>query len=312
MTPASSQTGSSAFMSKALAIFNPLAGRGRAYKQAQQVRQALAAVDLPHEIVVTETRGHAIELARRAVLAGRELIVAVGGDGTLNEVVNGLMQAADGADQIPCTVGVLPVGSGNDFAGSLGIPSELREAAERLRTGQVRRVDIGRVNDRYFDNNVGLGFEAMIDIEAQKLTWLRGFPGYLLGVFRAMARFPFPRVRVQIDGQPWREGETLMISVGNNRRIGGGFLITPKAVSDDGLLDMCYVDAIPRREILRLLPKAIKGNHEGEPAVHTLRFRHAVVESDTPLPVHADGEVLWHDAQRLEITVYPGRLPVIV
>lgn len=297
-------------MSKALAIFNPLAGRGRAYKQADQVQQALAAADLPHELVITEARGHAVELARRAALAGRELIVAVGGDGTINEVVNGLMLAADG-NEPPCTLGVLPVGSGNDFASSLGIPKKLRAAAERLRRGAVRRVDVGLVNDRFFDNNVGLGFEAMIDIEAQKLTWLRGFPGYLAGVFRAMVRFPFPRVRVQVDGQPWRDGETLMISVGNNRRIGGGFLITPKAVPDDGLLDMCYVDAIPRREILRLLPKAINGRHEDEPAVHTLRFRHAVVESDSPLPVHADGEVLWHDAQRLEIAVYPGRLRVI-
>lgn len=298
-------------MQKVLAILNPQARRGRAYKQAQQIERALSAVDLPHEVVVTKEPGHAIELARRAALAGRKMIVAAGGDGTINEVVNGLMQAAGDGAALP-TLGVLPVGSGNDFAGSLGISTHLHQAAERLKLGQTRRIDVGRVNTRYFANNVGLGFEARINVEAHKLTLLPGQPGYLAAVFRAMVSYPFPTVTVTLDDQAQPAQAILMISIGNNRRIGGGFLITPHAVPDDGALDVCLVDAIPRPEILRLLPKAMNGKHIGEPVVHMARAQRIVVESQDPLPVHADGEILWQDAHRLEVTVEPGRLEVVV
>ncbi len=221
--------------------------------------------------------------------------MAAGGDGTINEVVNGLMLAeAEGATS---RLGVMPIGSGNDFAGSLGIPLDLRQAAQRLARGVVRRIDLGRVNGRYFDNNVGLAFEAMIGIEAHRITWLRGQPQYLLAVFRAMASYPFPVVDIYKDDGDRLAKQILMISVGNNRRNGGGFLVNPDAVPDDGLLDMCIVDAIPRLQILRLLPKAMKGTHRGEPVVEMTRSTRLVVESTDPLPVHADGEILWEDAR---------------
>ena len=297
-------------MNKTLVIFNPKAMRGRAYKRAAHIQQALEAASLPFEMVVSEQRGHAIDLAQRAALAGWHTVVAAGGDGTINEVVNGLLAAAEqGAHS---ALGVLPMGSGNDFAGSLGIPTDLRQAAQRLKSGQTRRIDVGCVNGRYFDNNCGLGFEAMIDIEAHKITWLRGQPQYLLAVFRAMSSYPLPVVTIEKDDGLLADKTILMISVGNNRRIGGGFLITPDALPDDGLLDLCIVDALPRLEILRLLPKAMKGNHQGEPAVLLTRSTRLVVESEQPLPVHADGEILWTDAQRVEVTVEPGRLQVIV
>lgn len=298
-------------MSNTLVIFNPNAMRGRAYRRIAKVEHALESAGLPFEMIVSEQPGHAIELARRAALAGRELIVAAGGDGTINEVVNGLMQAAAG-DDVPCSLGVLPMGSGNDFASSLGIPTDLHQAVEKLKQRKTQRIDVGCVNGRHFANNVGLGFEAMINVEAHKLTWLPGQPGYLAAVFRAMASYPFPVVDVTLDERDLRQQPILMISLGNNRRIGGGFLITPHAAPDDGLLDVCLVDAIPRLEIVRLLPKAMTGKHEGEPAVHMLRSRRICVESPDPLPVHADGEILWQDAHRLEITLDPGRLRVIV
>lgn len=295
---------------KALVVFNPQAGRGRGHKRAQEVQQALQAASIASESVVSEARGHAIELAQRAALAGWELIVAAGGDGTINEVVNGLMLAeAEGATS---RLGVMPIGSGNDFAGSLGIPLDLGEAAQRLARGVVRCIDLGRVNGRYFDNNVGLAFEAMIGIEAHRVTWLRGQPQYLLAVFRAMASYPFPVVDIYKDDGDRLAKQILLISVGNNRRNGGGFLVNPDAVPDDGLLDLCIADAIPRLEILRLLPKVMKGTHRGEPVVEMTRTTRLVVESSDPLPVHADGEILWEDAHRVEITIDPSRLDVIV
>lgn len=295
---------------KALVVFNPQAGRGRGHKRAQEVQRALLAAGIDCESVVSEDRGHAIELAQRAALAGWELIVAAGGDGTINEVVNGLMLAeTEGATS---RLGVMPIGSGNDFAGSLGIPLDLGEAAQRLARGVVRRIDLGRVNERWFDNNVGLAFEAMIGIEAHRITWLRGQPQYLIAVFRAMASYPFPVVDIYKDDGDRLAKQVLMISVGNNRRNGGGFLVNPDAVPDDGLLDLCIVDALPRLEILRLLPKAMKGSHHGEPAVELTRSTRLVVESAIPLPLHADGEILENDSLRVEITVEPGRLEVVV
>jgi YegS/Rv2252/BmrU family lipid kinase len=209
-------------------------------------------------------------------------------------------------------LGVLPVGTGNDFASNLGIPTDLRQAALRLAQAQTRRIDLGQVNGRFFDNNMGMGFETMIDVEAHKTTWLSGRPQYLAAVFRAMTSYPFPVVDIHQDGGTTLAKEILLISVGNNRRIGGGFLLTPYAEPDDGQLDVCVVDALPRREILRLLPKAATGQHEGEPAVCLTRTTRLIVESEEPLPIHTDGEVLWLDAHRVEVTVEPARLEVIV
>jgi len=294
----------------ALVVFNPQAGRGRGYKRAHEVQAALQTAGIVYESVVSEDRGHAIELAQRAALAGWDLIVAAGGDGTVNEVVNGLMLAeAEGATS---QLGVMPIGSGNDFAASLGIPMNLRQAAQRLAQGATRRIDLGRVNGRWFDNNVGLAFEAMIGIEAHRITWLRGQPLYLLAVFRAMASYPLPVVDIYKDDGDRLARQILMISVGNNRRNGGGFLVNPNAVPDDGLLDLCIVDALPRLQILRLLPKAMEGTHHGEPAVELARSTRLVVESSAPLPLHADGEILGNDALRVEIVVEPARLEVVV
>ena len=143
----------------------------------------------------------------------------------------------------------------------------MRQAADKIKRGELRAVDIGLVNGRYFDNNVGVGFEAMINIEAHKMAWLRGQLLYLTAVFRALVSFPFPTVTIELDDRQIKDKSILMISVGNNPRIGGGFPITPDAVPDDGEMDICIVDAIPRAKILQLLPKAMKGTHRNEPEV---------------------------------------------
>lgn len=294
----------------ALVVFNPQAGRGRGHQRAAEVQQALQAAGIRYESVVSEGRGHAIELARRAALAGRELIVAAGGDGTINEVVNGLMLAEE--EGAHSRLGIMPIGSGNDLAGALGIPLDLRQAAQRLAQGQSRRIDLGRVNGRWFDNSVGIGFEATINVEAHRITRLHGQPQYFLAILRSVSHPAYPLARIFMDDSAPFTKQILIISVGNSHRTGGGFLVTPDAALDDGLLDLCIADAIPRRQILRLLPKVVKGTHRGEPVVQLTRVTRLVVESEDPLPVHADGEMLWEDAHRLEITVEPARLDVVV
>lgn len=297
-------------MEEALVLFNPNAARGRAHRRLAELRRRLDEAACAYDLMVTQGKGHAIEVARQAIEDGRQLLVAAGGDGTVNEVVNGICHAREAG--AGCLLGVLPMGSGNDFASSLGIPLDLDRAIQRLKSGKARTVDVGLANGRYFDNNVGIGFEARINIEAHKLPRLRGQWQYLAAVFRALVHYSLPTVDLEADAYSVQGLATLMISVGNNHRIGGGFLITPDAQPDDGLLDVCMARAISRPRILRLLPKAMKGSHLEDEAVELFRTRRLVIESQDPLPVHADGEILWNDVHRLEITILPGALRVII
>jgi diacylglycerol kinase (ATP) len=292
-------------------ILNPYAGNWTGARRANDVRSALLAAGVKHDLVFTERPGHAVELAWRAPDEGYDTVVAVGGDGTVNEVVNGLARAAQ-VDKpgIIGTLGIIPIGTGNDFAEMSGIPLNLTEASRRLALGQTRLIDIGRVNDRFFSNECGVGFEAQVAIEAQRLKRLRRFLVYLVAVFRALFRYRQPTMTVK-----WDSGEVtqriLMVSAGNGRRAGGGFYLTPEAKFDDGLLDYMYADALSRPEILRLLPKAMNGTHIYDPAAHLGRTTRLTITSTVPVPVHCDGEILTAEAQQVDIEVLPARLRLI-
>ncbi len=292
-------------------ILNPYAGNWTGARRANDIRAALLAAGVKHDLVLTERPGHAVELARRAHDEGYDAVVAVGGDGTVNEVVNGLARAAQ-VDKpgIVGTLGIIPIGTGNDFAEMSGIPLNLLEASRRLAQGRTRLIDIGRVNDRFFSNECGIGFEAQVAIEAQRLKRLRRFLVYLVAVFRALFRYRQPTMTVK-----WDTGEVtqriLMVSAGNGRRAGGGFYLTPEAKFDDGLLDYMYADALSRPEILRLLPKAMNGTHIYEPVAHLGRTTRLTITSTVPVPVHCDGEILTAEAQQVNIEVLPARLQLI-
>jgi YegS/Rv2252/BmrU family lipid kinase len=293
-------------------ILNPYAGRWLAERSRGAIERALTSLDIPFVLEVTPKPNAAIEMARRASHDGFRIVVAAGGDGTVSEVVNGLALAADDMGRATAGVlGVLQVGSANDMAEIAGVPNQLLAACEAIKRGRTRLIDLGVVNGRYFDNNVGAGFEAQVTIESRKIKRLRGTLLYLIAVIRALAHYPSPVMRVT-----WNEGETtrplLMVSVGNGRRTGGGFFVTPDAVQDDGLLDLGVAKALPRLQILKLLPKVMRGTHKNDPAIMLTRTTHVTIESDYPLPVHADGEVIYTDAKRLDISIQPARLELIV
>lgn len=299
-------------MDKIKVILNPYAGRWLAQRSRSAIEQTLTALDIPFDLAVTSKPNAAVDLARQASLDGFRVVVAAGGDGTVSEVVNGLALAADDMGKETAGVlGVLQVGSANDMAEIAGVPTQLRAACEAIKRGNTRRLDLGMVNGRYFDNNVGAGFEAQVTIESRKIKRLRGTLLYLIAVLRALAHYPSPTMRVV-----WDSGEVtrplLMVSIGNGRRTGGGFFVTPDAVQDDGLFDLGIAMALPRLQILKLLPKVMQGTHKNDPAIMLTRTTHVIVESDYPLPVHADGEVIFTDATRLEISMQPLRLEMIV
>lgn len=296
-------------------ILNPWSDRGR----ASQLKEQIVAWAAPYggvDLVTTERPGHAKTLAQEAADAGYDTVVAAGGDGTVHEVVNGLVHGG----RAESTLGVVPIGTGNDFAFALGLLTAPKTAVERVFSGRPRPIDLARIEDdrgrfEIVDNGVGIGFDATISIESRNITRLHGFPLYMLATLRTIALyFQKPSLRIHFDDQEV-EQESLMLSVGVGPRAGGGFLLTPEANHDDDLLDSCLVNPIGRLTMLNMLPKVMKGTHVTSRHVTMRRNRSIDIHSTLPLPIHIDGEIFaYHrdNVQRVTITSLPAAISVIV
>jgi YegS/Rv2252/BmrU family lipid kinase len=295
--------------SRVYAILNPAAGRGAAARAWSRVQPVLRDAGAEVELAETRARGHAAELAEAAARAGWPTVVALGGDGTVNEVANGLLRASE-SDATSAALGIIPVGSGNDFALLSDVPRDPAEAARRVLAGAERRVDAGRVDGRWFTNGVGVGLDARVAIEANRNRRLRGIGIYLWALAKVLRSFRPPTMRVEIDGEVIERPLTL-VTVGNGGRHGGGFWICPDAKIDDGVLDVCVCDGLTTPQILGFLPKTMRGTHVGASCVHMRNARRVRITSDAPLPVHADGEILFEDAHELDIEIAPGRLRLV-
>jgi len=305
-------------MADMLIIFNPFSNRGDSKHAIDVVLQNLASSDLSYEVKLTEGRRHAIDLAKEATLAGVPLVVAAGGDGTVNEVANGILLAAEGQPGVaPTTMGVLPMGSGNDFAWGLGIRDGVEEAVDRLKRGHTRVIDVAwaefdNAPGRYFVNMLGCGFDARVNIEAHKITRLRGFSIYLAAVLKTLwTYFEKPPVHLKLDDQEL-DTPAFITFIANGPRLGGGFLAAPQARQDDGIMDICIATDITRREVGPLIPQLMKGKHTTHPKIIMDRTKTLVLSSDDPLPCQADGETIAENLHLIKITTIPQRLQVIV
>jgi YegS/Rv2252/BmrU family lipid kinase len=308
-------------------ILNPISGRGAGQGAAETIRGALKEAGATFDLVETTGRLSAVDQAAQAVREGWDVVAAAGGDGSANEVANGLIEASAGtsawaAGEPAGTLGLIPIGTGNDFAWSMGAPiGDVAGACRVLAAGRTRVVDCGRVEDelgnvRHFCNNFGAGFDAATTVESYKLRHLKGAMVFLVAVLRTIfLYYKAPLVRVHYDGQEAQglvqELPLLMVSVANGRRTGGMFMIAPQAVQDDGLLDLTLARQVSRLGMFRLLPHFIRGSHAAQPAVTVDRTAHVVIGSEQGLPVHVDGEVIRTDAHRLEVSALPRRLRVI-
>ncbi len=296
-------------MTTAMLIANPAAGRRRVERQLPEIRQALKSLNVETDLVRTRAPGHGSELAARAEQAGYELVIAVGGDGTVHEVVGGLVAAA--GDGTAGTLGIIPLGTGNDFIKVLDVPKDWRAACAKIAEGKTRRIDVGRVNDSIFNNNVGIGFDAQVGIEAQKIKRLRGTAVYMAALARTMLlSYSTPSVTIQLDGETIEQRITLL-TIGNGRCSGGAFWLTPDALLDDGVFDVCIARGLSKPQILALVPFVMKGTHTKKSSVRMARAARISVHSDAPLPVHADGEILYTAAHQLDIELLPHKLDVI-
>lgn len=300
-------------MADRLLIVNPVAGRWAGERMIPRITRLLRGLGLSFDLAQTERPWHAAELARQAVVSGYRTVVAVGGDGTSNEVLNGLM-AAQEAGEGEAAMGVLCVGTGNDFAYGMGIPLDLEEGCAALARGRTQRVDVGHVRGfRYFGNGIGIGFDAAVNVVASRLRRLRGFLVYLIAVLRTLIfYYRAPLTRIELDDQSM-ELPALMISVMNGRRMGGGFLMAPFSRPDDGLFDLCIGKKMSQLEMLSFVPRFMKGTQVGDPRIVMGRSRRVrvKVQEETQV-VHADGETLALDVRELDIEVIPQGLSVVV
>ena len=300
-----------------LLIFNPSSDRGRSGQKASDLRamvEKLGGADWRG----TEYPDHAAEIAATAAEAGYQTVVALGGDGTAHEVVNGLMQIP--AERRP-QLGLVPIGSGNDFAYAAGVPlNNPQEAMRRAFRGTPRPVDIGQIRDgngrsEYFHHTVGIGFDGAINIRSRAITFLYGFAMYLTATLQSIAfNFDSPRMRVQYDGGTIDQ-QVMMLTVGNGPREGGGFITTPASLLDDGQLDFVYIHKLSRLRILQLLPKVMQGTHIHEPDVTVARATRLVIDADRALPIHIDGELFAPyelDVRHVEIALFPQAVRVLV
>jgi YegS/Rv2252/BmrU family lipid kinase len=275
-------------------ILNPMADMGRAWKTANDLRPI--AQEFQGELTWSGTvyPTHAIELARQAAEEGCDLVVAMGGDGTVHEVVNGLMQVP--AERRP-VLGVVPIGSGNDFAYSIGITQKSAQAlAHALRAENVRSVDIGLMTDdhgrrEFFDNTLGIGFDAVVTIRSHKLPIVKGFLMYLTAVIQTIVLNHNPaRVTVETDSGNW-DDQLLMLTLCNGPREGGGFMLAPEAKNNDGLLSIVGVKKVSRAMMFRLVPEFMNGTHMRFKEIRMGECKKLSLTSDIPLYIHADGEI---------------------
>ena len=304
-------------MTKYKIIHNPTADKGVSVKMIPQIDQLLRKHDLDFGIVHTEYPWHAAELAWQAVEEGYDIVVAAGGDGTANEVINGLMLAKESGTG-EAIMGVIPIGRGNDFAFGMDIPLDIEASIEALAKAEHRAVDIGCISGgfypegRYFGNGVGIGFDAVVGFLANENPYLHGFMSYLWAAIKTVfLYFNAPKVEIALDNEKITR-YALMVSIMNGQRLGGAFYMAPQSITTDGLLDICIVDQVSRPRIFVLISKFMQGSQYGEKDVLKKHSSKIVVTAlEGTLPAHADGETMDTDANQITAELLPGQIELI-
>ncbi len=285
-------------------IFNPNARHGRAADDEAVAMRALTDLGVDFDLVKTSGPGDATSMAQSAAEQGYDVVCAMGGDGTVNEVINGI--AGTGA-----ALAVIPVGTGNDFSGALGVPKgDVAAACRILARGHRRPMDLCRVNDRYFACSFGAGFDARVAKAAtERFKRLGGIWTYIFAVMSVMWSFRPRPMRIVADGREISKFP-LLVAVTNWKTYGGGMRICPDARIDDGLFDVCIVDNISIPRLLYCVPHVIRGTHATMPEVEIFRARSVQISCPPMETYHVDGEVF--EADHMELALVPEGIDVVV
>jgi len=291
-------------------FINPASGRGKGKKYASMIQNFLHENGLIAKTSFSQAPGELVSMIKQACLDGCKTVLIAGGDGSIHEAVNGIMQATEikqGNIKHPTStqLGIIPVGTGNDFIKAANIPNDWRQACELLLNSSTQHVDIARISTKnghkYFANGIGSGFDASIGITAGKIPLLRGKLIYVAGIiWHLLKGIPNPTLEITADKYEKKLASTL-IAVSNGTCYGGSFMITPHANISDGLLDAVIAPPVGRLGAIPLLIQLIRGTHLTNKKVTYLRCKKFHLKSDIPIPVIADGEII--DEHCLEYSV---------
>ena len=297
---------------KTLIIQNPYSSRWTSKKRTGEMLDALMSVGLEFDHVQTNGPDHAIEIAANAVKDGYEAIIAAGGDGTIGEVVNGIMQGSKSGNRP--IFGIMPLGTANDLVNNLKQPVDVYEMAKIIAAGKTKMIDVCQVNDRYFLNNAGLGLEPYTTTIQEKIKRIHGTLRYLIAVVISIIKNPKWNMKLTWDDGEY-EGPVTLVSVSNGPVTGGLFYTVPSADLFDGKLSFVYGYIKTRFEIFKVLPKMMKsgeGNYTDHPSVHEVHCTNLKVQIKPTTPAHTDGELFDRAISEVEYNIYPSDLPIFV
>ncbi len=304
-------------MPRTLLIVNPTSGRGFAGRSLPLMEQELKKYNIDFKLVLTERSWHAAELAEQGARDGYETVIVASGDGTANEVLNGLMRARL-AGFNKTAMGQIAVGTGNDFAYGMGIPGGVEAGCKILAENYRRRLDVGIVkggdypDGRYFGNGVGIGFDAATGFVAAKIRWMRGMLLYLIAAIETIfIYYKAPAVKLIYDDKEM-DISPLMLSIMNGRRMGGGFFFAPNGDPGDGTFDLCIARSASQLRIFGLIPYFMKGTQATQKEVTMAKARKVKVTAvQGTLPVHCDGETVCVEGKELTIELLPAQIEFI-
>lgn len=286
-------------------IINPAAGKGKTLRFIPEINAYFGRTGLEYCIEITSCPGHATEIAAKHA-GGKEVrIYSVGGDGTLNEVLNGM--AGSGS-----SLAVIPSGSGNDFVKSITDKKDFTNILPETVGGREVEIDLAKVNDRYYLNMSSVGFDALVvynTIKLKKVPFVTGSLAYILGILLTIIGYANNQLDIDIDGRAFQL-KSLLVNVANGKYCGGGMLASPFACLDDGLLDICLIGEKNRITVLKLFPKFMKGEHDQIENVSFERGKRVKIECTNQIAMHIDGEVALVNSAEFEII--PKGLKIIV
>lgn len=289
-------------------IINPIAGKGRAVQMIGAIKSRFKDFIQSYEISITEAPEHATEIAKKAASGGEAVrIYSVGGDGTLNEIINGIAGFPN------VELGIIPCGSGNDVARYLYPVIDPLKLIRVLPVSTSRTVDLGRLNKKYFLNIASIGFDAEVVLNRRyfkRFPLVSGSMSYILAVLTTLIKCKKYNLKITLDNKKPIEKEFLLTIFANGSYYGGGMLAAPSAKMDDGIFDFYLVESLTRRRILRFFPLFMKGKHENMEEVELARGTKAIVESNNPFPVNIDGEISLETL--ISIDLLPKHIKVLI
>lgn len=285
-----------------LVIVNPIAGSGKAGRMIPELHKRLEKFSIPYTLTETQAPDHATQISRKAAKEGFDAVCAVGGDGTVNEVINGLGE--DGP-----AFGIIPLGTGNDLARTMGIPLAPLESVALLNQGSVRKIDLGRNTDRLFSIIAGLGFPAEVMQRTNSYRGMfRGSMAIAYNVIKTISLLKPVPMELDLDGNRFsRMASGLFIL--NTRFTGGGLMVAPDADPEDGLLDVVIMNNLSKGGLLGLLPRVYKGGHRNHPQVEFFRAREISITTASPYPKMFDGSI--YGTSPLQVEVIPRKFKII-